>query len=78
MENENRFYGCITNVKISMGITYMLKFQMFKWMLQQRDLWIALEHGGGQMDAFKEGLVAACEHTSSSDGCFYRGTCSCM
>ena len=35
---------------------------MFRWMLPQRDMWIACEHGGVQMDASTGGLVAACEH----------------
>ena len=49
--------------KISMGLIQVLAFQMFKWMLPQRDLWIEHEHGGFQMDASTEGLVAAHEHT---------------
>ena len=40
-----------------------VKLQMFRWMLPQRDLQIAHELGGVQMDASTEGHVAACEHT---------------
>ena len=36
----------------------------FRWMLSQRDLWIACEHGEVQNDASTEGFVAAYEHTS--------------
>ena len=41
-----------------MVIIQVLKFQMFRWMLPQREMWIAHEHGGVQMDASTEGLVA--------------------
>ena len=51
--------------KILMGLKQVLKFQMFRWMLPQRDLWIAHEHGGVQVDASTEGLIAACEHILS-------------
>ena len=51
-------------LKIPVGLIQVLIFQMFRWMLPQRGLWIACEHGGVQMDASKEGLVDTCEHTS--------------
>ena len=47
-------------------IIQVLKFQMFTWMLQQRDLWIAYEHGRVQMNASVEGLVAAHGHPETT------------
>ena len=44
----------------------LLIFQIFKWMLPQRDLWIACEYSGVQMDASTEGLVAVCEHPGTT------------
>ena len=39
---------------------------MFRSMLPQGDLWFAYEHGGVQMDASTEGLVAAHEHPGTT------------
>ena len=39
---------------------------MFRWMLPLRDLWIAHEHGGVQVDVSREGLVAAHEHAGTT------------
>ena len=47
-------------------ITQVLKFQMFRWMLPEWDLWIAHEHSGVQVDASTERLVPACEHPETT------------
>ena len=49
-----------------MSLIQVLVFQMLRWMLLQKDLWIACECGGIQMDASTEGLVAACEHPGTT------------
>ena len=46
-----------------MDIIQVSIFQMLRWMLPQRDLWIACKYGAVQMDASTVGLVAAHENT---------------
>ena len=46
---------------------------MFRWMLPQRNLWIAHEHGGFKIDASTEGLIASHDDTPCSDGCSTEG-----
>ena len=44
------------------NVIKVLRFQMYRWMLPHRDMWIACEHGGVQMDTSMEAPIAACEH----------------
>ena len=59
--------------KMPRNLIPLLVFQMFRWMLPQRDLWIAHEHGGAQMDALQRGLVDPHEHTTWFKWMLYRG-----
>ena len=69
MHIENCHYGHKTSVQILKNLIQVLVFQMFRWMLPQRDLCIACEHGGVQMDALQWDLWMHMNTPLGSDGC---------
>ena len=52
--------------KILTSLIQVLTFQMFRWMLPQRDFWIACEHDGVQMESSTEGIVVTHEHPGTT------------